>query len=213
LGKLTNDLRNIKELEFKPGSGYLYTNYSPLILERIIEKISGQNFTDYVEQHLLIPFNLKSTLIKGQYPYKDETLMAIPFNSDFEEDNYKLNVSGMLFSSTAQDLSNWLEQLSTFKIIDENSLKFLSQTVKEGDEFESPLGSGKWHENELIEHSHHGSIANYEGVVRNFKKEDLNIIILSTYAKIFDTFSFLKLIVYSNPKWLIIFSSSSTSCN
>jgi len=37
---LTNDLLEISDLEFTPGESYLYTNYSPFLLSKIVESIS-----------------------------------------------------------------------------------------------------------------------------------------------------------------------------
>lgn len=176
---ILSDLKKIKELEFKPGTDYLYTNYSPILLMKIVEKVSKQKFSNYAKEYLFTPLGLKDTVIKEQYPYKDKTLMAIPFNSKFEEDNYETTISSILFSSTTKDMYRWFEQLDSFKIVSKQSLEFLSEEVKEGDNIQSPMGLGIWKDDKLIEHSHHGSSGNYECVVRRFKQDDLTIVILT----------------------------------
>ncbi|MFZ6732091.1 serine hydrolase domain-containing protein [Undibacterium sp. Ji42W] len=48
-------------LEFAPGSNYLYSNMGTLLLGVIIEKVSGQNYYDYVRQHVFLAAGMHST--------------------------------------------------------------------------------------------------------------------------------------------------------
>ncbi len=177
---IMNDLTKIDTLAFAPGSDYLYTNYSPILLIKIIEKITNQPFKKYAQEHLFAPNQLAGTVIKQQYPYQDRSLMAIPFDKEFKEDNYKVNVPSVLFNATARDLSNWLQRLHNLKIISKTSLQFLSEVAKTGEHhIQAPLGSCQWKNNTVIEHSHHGSSGNYECIVRNFKQDKITIVILT----------------------------------
>ncbi len=176
---ILNDLLNIRKLEFEPGTNYLYSNNSPFLLKMIVEKISQQSFSQYVTENIFPVADLFNTSIKKEFPYMDKTNMAIPFNSDFKEDEYSLNVSGMLFTTTTQDLSNWFVKLNSPNILKKKSVKFLSEKVKDNNKYESPLGQVIWENDDLIEHTHHGSMANYECIVRYFKKEKIIITILT----------------------------------
>ncbi|HYL63819.1 MAG TPA: serine hydrolase domain-containing protein [Candidatus Methylomirabilis sp.] len=51
--------------EFEPGSRWEYSNYGFLLLGVIIERASGQNYYDYVQQHVYAPAGMTST---GSYP-------------------------------------------------------------------------------------------------------------------------------------------------
>jgi D-alanyl-D-alanine carboxypeptidase len=42
-------------LEFKPGSSWSYSNYGFILLGRVIEKVTGQSYYDYVRQHIYNP--------------------------------------------------------------------------------------------------------------------------------------------------------------
>ncbi|MFZ6778732.1 serine hydrolase domain-containing protein [Undibacterium sp. Ji83W] len=48
-------------LEFAPGSNYLYSNMGTFLLGVIIEKASGQNYYDYVRQHVFLAAGMHST--------------------------------------------------------------------------------------------------------------------------------------------------------
>lgn len=172
-------LKSIKTLEFEPGSGYLYSNNNPILLINIIESITQISFNEYLEKNVFIPVGMNSTIIKQEYPYKNKTLMSIPFDLDFKEDDYKLSVNNLLFSSTARDMANWLKKLGDFEVVSKNSVKTLSNKAKKGDNIQAPLGNCDWSNDTIIEHAHHGSNVNYECLVRRFKQDEITIVILT----------------------------------
>jgi len=47
--------------EFEPGSKVEYSNYAFVLLGTIIERISGQNYYDYIDKHVLAPAGMTST--------------------------------------------------------------------------------------------------------------------------------------------------------
>lgn len=176
---IMRDLQNIDSLAFEPGTDYIYSNNNPLLLIKIVERITKQPFSDYLESQILTPAGMKSTIIKKEYPYKDKTLMAMPFNADFTEDGYSLAVNGPLLSATARDMANWFEALENFKIISKQSVKTLSETAKQGDNIQSPLGACLWENDAILKHEHHGSSGNYECLVTSFKQEGITIVVLT----------------------------------
>src|SRR5437899_4138187 len=48
-------------LQFEPGSKWSYSNYGFLLLGVIVEKVSGQNYYDYVRDHVYAPAGMTST--------------------------------------------------------------------------------------------------------------------------------------------------------
>jgi len=74
-----NDIINLmkeKQLDFKPGSKYSYSNTGYLILGYILEKVSGVSYPDYVKQHIFDPANMKNT-----YVGKGEGLVAVGYEN------------------------------------------------------------------------------------------------------------------------------------
>jgi CubicO group peptidase (beta-lactamase class C family) len=176
---IIKDLQSIENLEFEPGSDYLYSNNNPILLIKIVENVTQSKFNDYVQVNILNILNMNSTVINDQFPYKDKTLMAIPFDSDFKEDDYEISIKNLLISSTARDMSVWFEQLGDFNIVSKQSIKTLSEEAKWGFNIQSTLGLCDWENDKIIEHSHHGSSGNYECIVRRFKQDDITIVILT----------------------------------
>ena len=46
---------------FKPGSQWAYSNYGYILLGRIIEKVSGMSYYDYVRIHIFEPLGMLNT--------------------------------------------------------------------------------------------------------------------------------------------------------
>jgi CubicO group peptidase (beta-lactamase class C family) len=58
-------------LDFTPGERYAYSNFGYCVLGRIIEKVSGQTYEDYVKKHVLAPLGIQTprlgkTLLSGR---------------------------------------------------------------------------------------------------------------------------------------------------
>ncbi|MFS1512709.1 serine hydrolase domain-containing protein [Chengkuizengella sp. SCS-71B] len=84
----TFDIFKNKPLNFNPGLQSEYSNSNYILLGLIIEKISGQSYEEYINDHILKPLNLKLTgfpdnLTKGNnlaegYEWVDSDLKRIP---------------------------------------------------------------------------------------------------------------------------------------
>lgn len=178
--RVFNDLLNMNELKFEPGTDYLYTNYSPYLLSKIVEKITDMQFSTYAQKNLFAPANMNSTVYKKQYPYQDKHLMALPFNEQGVNDYYKIKTPFVLLVTTADDMYHWFKALASFELISKESFKFLSKTAIAGPEVHSPLGEVQWANNKLIKHFHKGGAGkNYSCLVHHYKQDQLTIVILT----------------------------------
>ena len=175
--KIVQNLSTLEALEFEPGTDYLYSNYNPFLLMRIVEASSKMKFKEYVEQKILLPFEIDGVVIKEVYPYKDTSLMAIPFDENFKVDDYKAEVT--LVCSSAAGMYNWFSKLDDFQIITKESMQQLSEEAISGDNIQAPLGRGDWEGDDLKLHLHHGSSQNYECLVRNYKQDGFMIILMT----------------------------------
>lgn len=171
---LLKDLRKVEELVFKPGTDYLYSNYNPLLLTLIVEKVTGQSFEDYVQQHIFKPAKMTDSYFGKAMPYKNEVLPAIAFDKDYNFDPFTNREAKFLMLFTAKDLYQWLYHLHSYQLLSKASIKFLSE--REGSQ--SPLGILEWDGDQLEVHHHHGEQGNYESVIRYYPKDDLYIVIL-----------------------------------
>lgn len=101
-----------KPLQFEPGSKSVYSNYGYMVLGRVIEKISGQSYEQFIQKHLTKPLGLTS--IKVGHTSKDQ---AVPNEATYEDDEvdpYKDTCIEMRDSrggliSTAKDLCRFMD--------------------------------------------------------------------------------------------------------
>jgi len=84
-----------QKLDFDPGHRYAYSNYGYCLLGRVIEKLTGQAYDEYVRQHVLEPIGVRSmrigaTRLDGRVPgevryYHPGTAKSV-FQSDLDQD-------------------------------------------------------------------------------------------------------------------------------
>ncbi|WP_051554698.1 serine hydrolase domain-containing protein [Maribacter antarcticus] len=168
------DLSKIKQLKFKPGSGYTYSINNIILQRKIIEKVSGMSFIDFVQSNILSPSNMKDALID---PRSDNPQLATPFNNDFINDKpMDIEITGWVHP-TVNDMYNWIVSLHSGKLISEESLNQLFNSFSESSE--AALGGGKFKNNRLLIHQHQGSSFNYESFIHYNAKEDLVIVLMT----------------------------------
>ena len=124
-------------LQFQPGSKASYSNSNYILLATIIEKVSGQNYADYLAAHIFAPCDLHDTGHDG------DAARIISFSASgyepFELTGYRKapyvdwsnkTGSGSLYS-TADDLLRFDRALNSGKILSESTRK---KYYVEGDE-------------------------------------------------------------------------------
>ena len=137
-------------LEFAPGSKFHYSNTGYILLSRIVAKVSGQTYADYVEGHLLRPAGMTDSMIfrrqvipnmargyrltklslrgiaRGQ-DLSDPTLVEPIVLGDFSGDHGDANLI-----TTAPDLAKWAQALMGGKIVSQRSLREMTTPVFDG---------------------------------------------------------------------------------
>ena len=108
------------------GHQFHYATVNYTLLAMIIEKVSGQKYSDYIEQHLLRAAGMQDTifdqtqgLVKGLVsPYQNGPRLAGRFHPS-------VGFGGGSFYSTADDLAKWTFALHSAKLISLESLKLM----------------------------------------------------------------------------------------
>lgn len=179
---LFEDLQKIDELQFSPGKDYLYTNFSPFLLSKVVEKVSGLPFSKYAEENIFLPVGLKNSIFKDQFPYVNPSSMAMGLSSEFIEDYppFIIREPLFLYATTIEDLYHLIENLHNKKLITTNSLRKIAVPAQKGPiNRQSPLGNVVLLEDQIQEHVHHGSSGNYESLMSRHNKEGLTIILMT----------------------------------
>lgn len=168
------DIKNIDNLIFEPGSDYLYSNNNVFLQRRIVEKISGMSFNDFIQENILIPSKMSDAIIDAT---SKNAQLVTSFNNDLVNDSFgDIEFSGWVFPSIS-DMFNWVNSLHSGRIISKESLMLLFDSFSKNSE--SALGKGVFKNNELMIYQHHGSSFNYESLIHYNLKEDVMVILMT----------------------------------
>lgn len=106
-----------------PGTGYHYSNTGYSILGKIIERVSGQSYGDFVMENLVLPNNMNATTFpylatdrKLPDPYAKGYLYYEGVLSEATEDNMSANVAEGNVISTPADLELWVRSLMSGRV-------------------------------------------------------------------------------------------------
>ncbi len=114
-------------LEFKPGERFKYSNAGYILLGRIIEIVSGQPYSDFIEQNIFDKIGMKNSScgdMKQVIP--NLTKGYIIEQNDFVKSDYinlSLAYSAGAILSTTEDLLKWQNALLSNTLLKASSIK------------------------------------------------------------------------------------------
>jgi len=81
-------------LTYPPGQHWAYSNFGYCVLGRVVEQVSGQTYSDYVQASVLAPCGI-STMSIAQNAMKHRASDEVIYYGQYGEDPYKINVTRM----------------------------------------------------------------------------------------------------------------------
>ncbi len=166
-------IKDLKELEFNPGTGYSYSYFNVILQIKIIENITGLTYKNFLQNYIFKPYKIKGGEVIKNNELKPN--MAHSFDNDFNETTFEHGGNSMYFS--LGDLYNWVKALHHTEMISNESKKILSRSFNK--DSESSLGFIKVVNGEIAAQSHHGSGDNYEAVIYVDNVNEIEIILMS----------------------------------
>ncbi|WP_338764522.1 serine hydrolase [Bernardetia sp. ABR2-2B] len=168
------DLRTLEKLNFDAGTDYFYNNNNVFLQRRIVEKVSGMSFNDFVKKNILVPTEMNNSIID---PNSQNPQFVNSFSNDLVNDEpMDIEFTGWV-CPTINDMQKWIVSLHSGELISKESLITLSEAYSENSQ--SALGNGFVENNDLVIHRHHGSSSNYEVFTHYNKKENLIVILMT----------------------------------
>ena len=170
-------------LRFAPGRKWEYCNTGYFALAEVIRKVSGQPWTEYLNEKVFKPSEMNST-------YPTNTTVRVPNRAVGYVDNDKLRdavdwpalrPSGA-FLSRGLDLAKWDAILYTEKILNDSTRRQMWTPVKLSDGTAYPYGFG-WQLDSLKGHRlvhHGGGLPGFRAEFARFVDDQLTIIFLMT---------------------------------
>ncbi len=115
----------VESLRFRPGTAYDYLNPSFILLARVIEQLTGEEFTQYMRDHVFAPLGMNHTVYfsPDSMPAHTAHGYAPTYHGGWEEYDYgeetffATRPDGGIYS-TARDMLRWEDGLERGTVLD-----------------------------------------------------------------------------------------------
>ena len=168
---ILEDLQELPNLLFEPGTDFNYNNNSIFIQKRIIEKVTQNTFEEFVKQHIVRPLKMEDAVFDAGYDYPNRTRS---FNTHKQNADEKSPSTGWLWLSIG-DLNKWITGLHNDKLISRASLKLLLKNQYFLNQ-KSVLGAT---DPKFSIHFHGGQYYQFEAAFIGEFKNNLNVLLMS----------------------------------
>lgn len=168
-----------KALEFPPGEKMSYSNSGYVLLGYLIEKISGQPYSQYVQENIFRPLQMQdsgydsnSAIIMHRasgYTPSDKGVM----NAGYIDMTIPFSAGGLY--STAEDLARWEQGLFGGKVLSPTSLQKMTTPFLHNYAFGLAVTTLNGHR--IIEHT--GGIEGFNTALAYFPEDKLTVVVLS----------------------------------
>jgi len=168
-----------KPLEFEPGTKWNYSNSGYVLLGYLIEKISGQSYSDFVQQNIFTPLGMKdsgydssSTVIAHRAAGYTQGKSG-PVNAGFVHMSIPFS-AGALYSTT-EDLLRWEQGLFGGKVLKAESLAKMTTPFKQDYAFGLGVSTNNGHK--MI--AHDGGIQGFNTSLAYYPDDKLVVAVLA----------------------------------
>ncbi|MDB5149889.1 MAG: tetratricopeptide repeat protein [Mucilaginibacter sp.] len=167
------DLMKVDSLDFEPGKKYAYNNNNVFLQRRIIEKITGLSFKQFVEDYELKPAGMNTAIVD---PTEKDALVAKSYDNDGKQDGLVYPISGWT-AVTLDDFYAWANAIAKFKLISPVATREIINGVSPGRQ--SGLGGGSMDGDKMIGHTHDGTSLNYQALLVSKEQSGVTIILMT----------------------------------
>lgn len=164
-------LKNNDNLLFEPGTSYSYDNSNVFLQRRIIEKLTGMSFQEFVTKNIIKPLKMTNSVFDPKLGYKNRTSCYDFDNVRCPEMNF---ISGWLWVDI-NDFYKWIEAMNSNRLISKESFQILLNNPYAKDEGGS---LGRYFEKEELQR-HNGVSYKFESIFLNDFKNNITIILVS----------------------------------
>ncbi len=178
------DFSKNEPIDFVPGAKFKYNNSGYVILGYIIEKITGQPYGEFVEEHIFKELEMTASQYASQRKIIENRASGYQKNDNYTNRmDFSLNLaySGGGLMSTVDDMFKWQEAIKNNLLISKETTKkaFTNYTLNNGEHTNYGYG---WHiktinNNRTFEHG--GSVWGFKSMGVYFPDLDIYVIALT----------------------------------
>ncbi|MAW91669.1 MAG: serine hydrolase [Altererythrobacter sp.] len=173
-----------KELDFPPGEKWSYSNSGYLLLTAVVEEVSGQSYSDFIEENFFTPLGMSATAIdltaqivpKRASGYSPSD--SGPLNADYVDMGIPSG-AGALYSTTG-DLLKWQRGLFGGKVLKPETVALMTDPAVEampGSSYAMGLLVTEDEDGQLIWHG--GGIEGFNAFLAHDPERDITVAVLA----------------------------------
>jgi len=176
-----------KELNFKPGEEFLYSNTGFTLLAEVVARVSGKSFAQFTQERLFTPLNMSNSLF---YDDHQKIVSNRAYSYERSGNGYKKsvlnfsNVGATSLFTTAEDLLKWSANFTEPTVGSPAVIEQMNTlaSLNNGDTFGGAYGQfiSYYKGTKYIQHS--GGDAGFRSYLARFPKQNLAIAILNNGA-------------------------------
>ena len=171
-----------KSLEFEPGEKWSYSNSGYILLGYLIEKISQQSYSQFVQENILNPLSMKDSgydsnlaiITRRASGYEPSSNGVV--NAGFIDMSVPFAAGGLY--STTEDLLRWEQGLMGGKLLSPASLQKMTTPFKNGYAFGVGVRTVNGHKS--IEHA--GGVDGFNTELAYYPEDKLTVVVLANLA-------------------------------
>jgi CubicO group peptidase (beta-lactamase class C family) len=167
------DLMKVDSLDFEPGKKYAYNNNNVFLQRRIIEKVTGISFKQFVEDYELKPAGMSTAIVD---PTEQDALVARSYDNNGKADDLVYPISGWT-AVTLDDFYAWANAIDKFKLISPVATREIINGISPGKQ--SGLGGGSMDNDKMISHIHDGTSLNYQALLVSKEPHGITVILMT----------------------------------
>ena len=169
-------------ISFEPGSQFQYSNSGFLLAGLIVEKVSGQNYFDYIRENIYKPLGMLSTdsyLLDGKTPDLAEPLASAGEGWRVAPHGLRGTSAGGGLS-TPRDMLSFVRGLNSGKVVDTADLRTMLEPKNVGLAPDYSYGYGfilNRNETGVVSYGHGGIAPGINFELRYYPKQDITFVI------------------------------------
>ncbi len=176
-----------KELNFKPGAEYLYSNSGFTLLAEVVARVSGQSFADFTQERIFEPLGMQNTLF---YDDHEKIVKNRAYSYAGRDGNYRkrvlsyATVGATSLFTTVEDLGLWAMNFENPVVGDQGIIEKINTrgVLNDDTTISYALGQTVGEYRGLPMISHGGADAGYRTFLARFPEQGVAIVVFSNDA-------------------------------
>ncbi len=176
-----------RELNFDPGSRYLYSNAGYTLLAEVVARVSGQAYPAWMREHVFTPLGMTQTQV---YDDHQRIVPGRAYSFRHTADGLEksvlsyANMGATSLFTTAEDLARWLRNWRTGEVGGTRVLAMMQErgVLASGDTIPYALGVVVDRQRGLARISHSGADAGYRTFLAYYPALDAGVVTLGNSA-------------------------------